>query len=80
MFVIRSNVSIEMKENNINAPYTFKEVIIIGSSLLTLQKEKKDHRFSLNYVSINSFIPRVQHLLEICKKDPGDKNSYSKVT
>jgi len=42
LFGIKCNITVEMKENNSNAPYVFKE-------------EKREHRFSLNYVALTIF-------------------------
>ncbi|PRP85404.1 hypothetical protein PROFUN_06950 [Planoprotostelium fungivorum] len=51
----------EMKANNINAPYVFRE------------EGRKVHRFSLNYVNLDNVLHRFQELLEISQNGQDDK-------
>eukprot|EP01119_Soliformovum_irregulare_P011407 TRINITY_DN2849_c1_g1_i1.p1 TRINITY_DN2849_c1_g1~~TRINITY_DN2849_c1_g1_i1.p1 ORF type:complete len:891 (-),score=264.62 TRINITY_DN2849_c1_g1_i1:87-2759(-) len=62
LFVIRSNMVLEMKENNTNAPYVFKE-------------GRADHKFSLTYVALSSFLPRLNQLVTITKLPPESRES-----
>jgi len=55
ILLLRSTLYIEMKENNLNSPYVTKE-------------GKKDHRFSLNYISLSSVLPRMNVLHNISQK------------
>eukprot|EP01114_Cavostelium_apophysatum_P011697 TRINITY_DN260_c1_g1_i1.p1 TRINITY_DN260_c1_g1~~TRINITY_DN260_c1_g1_i1.p1 ORF type:complete len:896 (-),score=250.63 TRINITY_DN260_c1_g1_i1:12-2699(-) len=57
LFVIHSSGWVEMKENNANAPYVFRE-------------ERRDHRFSLNYVSLSNFLSRVNALYTLSRIPP----------
>lgn len=54
IFLLHSNMVVEMKENNQNFPYIFKQ-------------EKMIHRFSLNYVPLTTFLPQLTQLITISK-------------
>ncbi|KAL6073187.1 NSMAF [Balamuthia mandrillaris] len=57
IFVVRSSMVALMKENDTNAPYVFKH-------------EEQDHKFSLSFESVSSFLQRATELFRISQLPP----------
>ena len=71
IFTVKSQLTIRMRENNLNAPYTFKEVssfFRFHFKNLMLRKETEEHTISLNYVSLSTFLPKLLNLFALSEK------------
>eukprot|EP01133_Synstelium_polycarpum_P001397 gene1397-1613_t len=66
LFAVTTNQVIEMKENNVNAPYKFKK------------QTRAVFRFSLNYVSLSLVLDNIQGLLVYARQERSDHDRLIK--
>ncbi|EFA76401.1 BEACH domain-containing protein [Heterostelium album PN500] len=66
IFFIQTNQVVEMKENNVNAPYKFIKVT------------RANFRFSLNYVNLDAILMNMRDLLTYSKQDRQDHDRLIK--